>query len=121
MQGLKDTISRHWQGRFRYGIGFALGGGDINRYHNQEWVLSYHGPSFASAGTGHWPWFLFEAALQTGPLSSWHIGILGFTIGKVKLHTYDNETGELVGPDKDKYYFFFKGINHQQQELGEII
>lgn len=120
LRSVRDHISRLWQGRFMYGAGFAFGGGGINRYDNGEWVFSFQGPSLHSPGTGHWPFFLFEIAVQTGPKANWHIGLLGHTAGKIKIHTV-NEEGMVDGPDVNKYYFFFKGINNQGKQLEEII
>jgi hypothetical protein len=47
--------------------------------------------------------------------------VLGLTIGKIIVNDYDSSTGEIVGPDKAKGYWFFKGLNHQGKQLEEII
>lgn len=110
-----------WDGRFKWGAAADFGSIALNRFANNEILVGIHGPSLISPGTGHWPWYLFEVAFCTGPRSSWHINVLGFTIGKIVVNNYDQSTGEIVGPDKGKYYFFFKGINHKSKQLEEII
>ena len=120
-QSIKDHLSRVWQGRFQWGVTGSLGTFSLNRYANGAVIIGLFGPSFISAGTGHWPWFLFEAAWAFGPVPSWHIGLLGFTVGMITVHDVDQETQEIVGPDKSQYYWFFKGHNHQQKDLEEII
>jgi len=118
---LMDRVSDMWDGRFQWGFGIALWDCGINRFANNELIFTMHGPCLLSPGTGHWPWLMFEIAYATGPRSSWHIGLLGFTIGKIVVNDYDQSTGEIVGPDKNKYYSFFKGINHKAKQLEEII
>ena len=120
-QSLKDKLHFHWQGRFRYGFNIGIGGVGLNRYDNGAFVFTTTGPTFISGGTGHWPWYMWDVAVANGPRPSWHIGVLGFTIGKVIINSYDDKLGEIVGPDRSKYYFFFKGINHQSKEFEEII
>jgi hypothetical protein len=86
-------------------------------------VGALSGPRIGSPGTGHWPWFLFEVVFSYNKLDgnlSWHIGVLGFTVGKLVTHDF-NEDGTIAGPDKSKHYFFFKGINHQYKDIGEIL
>lgn len=121
VRDLLDKMSDMWDGRFRWGFAVTSGDLAINRFANNEILLGFHGPSLISPGTGHWPWYLFELAFSTGPRGTWHVGVLGFTIGKVVVNDYDSSTGEIVGPDKSKYYSFFKGINHKGQQLEEII
>jgi hypothetical protein len=120
-QKLKDRLHYLWEGRFKHGVGLGLGGLAYNKYANGAFVVTATGPSISSPGTGHWPWFVCEAARATGAKPSWHIGILGCTWGMVIVNDYDKKLGEIVGPDKSKYYFFFKGINHKQQDFEEII
>lgn len=121
LQSLKDHFSRVWQRRFVYGVTFSTGGFAINRYANGAFIFSLQGPTVFSAGTGHWPWTLIEAVAMTGPKASFHVGLLGLTFGLMHTHTVDNETGEIVGPDRRKFYFFFKGINHQGKQIEEIV
>jgi len=121
LQSVKDHLSRVWQGRFRWGMSGSLGSWTFNRYANGAFVVGVYGPSFISSGTGHWPWFMFEVAVAIGPAPSWHLGLLGFTGGMLMSHTVDTETNEIVGPDRARYYWFFKGHNHQQKDLEEII
>ena len=104
-----------------WGVSGSFGSFTLNRYANGAKVVGLYGPSFISAGTGHWPWFLFEAAVAVGPSPSWHVGLLGLTAGMTKIHDVNPDTGELLGPDRSKYYWFFKGHNHQQKDLEEII
>jgi hypothetical protein len=118
---LKDKLVKVWDNRFLFGICLALGDVTFNRFSNNEMLLGGHIGIVMSPGTGHWPWYVFEVAYSTGPRGSWHIGVLGFTIGMVIVNDYDESTGEIVGPDKKKYYYFFKGINHQNKQLEEII
>jgi arylsulfatase A-like enzyme len=118
---LIDTFFHVWQGRFKHGFGVALGDTGITRFHNGEYISVLHGPALMSNSTGHWPWYLFEAGYCTGPRGSWHIGVLGLTVGEIIVNDYDLSTGEIVGPDKKKYYWFFKGINHKDKQLEEII
>ena len=117
---LIDKVFHHWQGRFKNGLNFGLGGGGINRYDNGAIVVTFMGPNVVSAGTGHWPWMVFEVAWANGPRPSWHVAILGFTVGKVVVNDYDQETGKIAGPDKSKHYYFFKGINHCHQSFEDI-
>ena len=117
---LKLLIDK-WQGRFQHGVSLGLGGLALHRYSNGAYVVTLTGPNVASAGTGHWPWLVLDLAFASGVKPSWHVGILGFTVGKVIVNSYDQKLGEIVGPDRNKYYFFFKGINHRQQDLEEII
>ena len=104
-----------------WGVSGSFGSFTLNRYANGAKVVGLYGPSFISAGTGHWPWFIFEIAKAFGPVPSWHVGLLGLTAGMIKIHDVNPDTGELLGPDRSKYYCFFKGHNHQQQDLEEII
>jgi hypothetical protein len=61
-----------------------------------------------------------EFGVSSGALAAWHVGLLGFTVGKVVVNDYNQDTGEIVGPAKNKYYWFFKGINHRGKQLEEI-
>jgi hypothetical protein len=116
----KDRLAEAWESRFQHGVAVSLGDLSINRFHNGEYIGTIHVLSLGSTGTGHWPWYVFEFGFCTGPRGSWHIGVLGLTVGKVIVNDYDQETGEIVGPDKVKYYWFFKGINHKDKQLEEI-
>jgi hypothetical protein len=116
---IKDKIAAIWQDRFYRGVGGNLGGGGITVY-DQGIVISLQGPMVVSVGSGHWPWFLFELAGAVGLVPSWHVGVLGFTVGMVMQHNID-EKGEVAGPDFQRFYWFFKGLNHQGKELEEII
>jgi hypothetical protein len=118
-QSFKDNLARLWQGRFRYGPVFNLLGIAAHRYNNGEKVLNINLITIESAGTGHWPWCLAEVGKQWGECAAWHVGLLGFTIGTVRVH--DIVDGETAGPDYLKPYFMFKGLNHQQQNLEEIV
>jgi hypothetical protein len=120
LKGLTDRLFDKWQGRFKYGVGVSLGDLTLVRFTNGEIIVSLHVGVLTSLSTGHWPWLVFECAYCTGPRSAWHIGVLGLTMGKVIVNDYDNSTGEIVGPDKSKYYWFFKGLNHQNKQLEEI-
>jgi hypothetical protein len=121
LQLVKDRLVSAWQGRFAHGFTFTFGGVSGNRYNNGELALGLAGPCLLSPATGHWPWYAFEYNMLTGDHGSWNLGLLGLTIGRVMVHTIDDETQEVVGPDRPKYYFFFKGINHHQQQFEEII
>jgi hypothetical protein len=120
-KGLIDKVFFKWQGRFKNGVGVSLCDFSVTRFHNGEYIGTIHIVSLNSASTGHWPWYLFEVGISTGPRGSWHIGVLGFTFGKIIVNDYDISTGEIVGPDKSRYYWFFKGVNHQDKQLEEII
>ena len=120
-KGLIDRMKYTWQGRFKHGMGLNLGDITFTRFDNGEVLLVVHVGTVASNGTGHWPWYVLEFGACTGPRSAWHVGLIGFTVGKVVVNDYDQETGEIVGPDKAKYYWFFKGLNHQNKQLEEII
>ena len=120
-KALIDRVYDKWQGRFKNGIGFSLGDCGCNRFANGEYIGIIHGPTILSTGTGHWPWYIFEAGYCTGPLSVWHVGLLGFTVGKILRHNIDAETQEIVGPDKTNLYWFFKGLNHADQQLEDIL
>ena len=117
---LLSKLMDYWQGRFQYGFGTSIGCLNINRYTNGSWVFGIVGPTFESSGTGHWPWHMFEAIYLTGPGSAWHVGLLGVTIGMLKEHEVDEE-GMIDGPDKNRYFMFFKCINHYNQTFEEII
>jgi len=119
LQFIRDKLAAIWQDRFLWGVGVQLGDINLSRYNNGAVSAAVHGPMIFSMGTGHWPWYLFEAVGQTGPAPSWHVGILGFCVGMFMEH--DVNEGEIVGPDYRKYYWFFKGLNHQGKELEEII
>jgi hypothetical protein len=118
---LIDKFYDKWQGRFKMGIALSLIDVGVNRFTNGEYIGITHVGTVISNGTGHWPWYVFEAGYCTGPLSVWHVGILGFTVGRIIRHDIDTETGEIVGPDKSTYYWFFKGLNHKDKQLEEII
>jgi hypothetical protein len=118
---LKDRLAGWWDQRFMFGFSLSVGDVTFNRFTNGEMLFGVHLGIVMSPGTGHWPWYMFEAALSTGPRSTWHLAVLGFTIGKIIVNDYDQEAGEIVGPDKKKFYWFFKGINHKNKQLEEII
>ena len=116
---VKNVLANRWQGRFQYGFGFSIGSIGLTR-HKYGVVLMGNGPMVLSPGTGHWPWYMFEFGVAGGAQPSWHIGVLGLTVGMQIEHCV-NEEGMVDGPDFKKYYWFFKGLNHQSKELGEII
>jgi hypothetical protein len=117
----RDWLFRVWDQRFWFGASVNLGDISLTRFANNEIMISGHLVTVISTGTGHWPWYLAEAGLGTGPRKSWHLGLLGFTIGQCWLHDNDPDTGAVTGPDKKKYYWFFKGLNHKEKQLEEII
>jgi hypothetical protein len=119
LQFCREKLAAIWQDRFRYGVGIAIGATGVTR-HKQGTVFTGNGPMLISVGTSHWPWYMFEWGFVSGQVPSWHVGLLGFTVGMVVEHDI-NELGEVCGPDFKKYYWFFKGLNHQGKELGEII
>jgi hypothetical protein len=122
-QKLKDHCSRLWQGRFRYGFEFIPATFVINRFENNEFRVVCGLGMLLSSGTGHWPLVLAEFGAQTGSRRSWHVGLLGLTIGRCWLSQFEvMESGEKeVRPDICKLYFFFKCLNHQAQSVEEII
>jgi hypothetical protein len=120
-QRIKDWMFRVWDQRFIFGAAVALGDIGLTRFSNNEFMIGGHLLTVMSTGTGHWPWYLAEFGWSSGSRGSWHLGLLGFTIGMCMVHVTDTETGEVVGPDKRKFYSFFKGINHKQKQLEEII
>ena len=115
----KRVLDAIWQRRFQYGVSGGFGGFGLMKYAN-GWVVQGSGPELQSPGTGHWPWFLFEFGRSFTTVPSWHVGILGFTFGMRVLHDVDLKE-QIVGPDYKSYYWFFKGLNHKDQDLGEII
>ena len=119
LQFIKDRLAAIWQDRFRHGVGISFGSLGVTRYTNGL-VLAGNGPVVMSIGTGHWPWHLCEFGLALGAVPSWHMGVLGFTVGMIICHDH-NEDGSLKGVDYKKYYWFFKGLNHQGKDLEEII
>ena len=108
-------------GRFRHGFHFDLGALSLNRYTNGELRGRFTLGLIESSGTGHWPFIFFSYQFLTGQMSAWELTVLGFTVGKRKVHDIDPETGGLNGPDKDQYYKFFMGLNHKHQSMEEII
>ncbi|MBW2638106.1 MAG: hypothetical protein JRC86_11420, partial [Deltaproteobacteria bacterium] len=99
------------------GVGFNAGS-VVLTFHKYGTMLQGHGPMVLSPGSLHWPWYLFELGYAWGSKPSWHVGVLGFTVGMVMEHD-TNEGGTIVGPDYRKYYWFFKGLNHQGKDLEE--
>jgi hypothetical protein len=63
---------------------------------------------------------MFEFGLGLVTVPSWHVGILGLCFGMLYVHDVD-ESGSIVGADCKKYYWFYKGLNHQNKSLEEII
>jgi hypothetical protein len=120
-QRLKDRLFKIWEDRFMFGVGLSAGDLAFNRFTNGDLILVGHLGTVGSPSTGHWPWHLCEFGVSSGARASWHLGLLGFTVGKVVVNDYDQKSGEIVGPDKSKYYYFFKGINHRNKQLEEII
>jgi hypothetical protein len=120
-QKIKDWMFRVWDQRFIFGGCIALGDMGLTRFTNGEILIGGHLLCVISNGTGHWPWYLGEFGYNTGPRSSWHLGIMGFTVGQIWAHENDPDTGDIIGPDKKKFYYFFKGINHKEKQLEEII
>ena len=120
---LKDYLSKLWQHRFEHGFEFDLGKLSVNRYANGEIRVIVYLGMLSSTATGHWPWIPFECGYMSGSRNSWHIGILGLTIGQTWLAQSEvMESGETeVRPDINKFYFFFKCLNHQAQPVEEII
>jgi len=106
--------------RFKYGALLELGNINYNRYNNGEVRVGAFIGSLTSSGTGHWPFRIFDFGLLTGARFAWHVTLFGCCIGRCTINDVD-EQGQLVGPDKAKYYFFFSGLNHQRQSLEEII
>jgi len=121
LKGFKNVMLDRWQGRFKQGVGINLADVSVTRFPNRAYLFICHVGTIMSNGTGHWPWYVFEVGHCGGPRSSWHIGVLGLTVGKIIVNDYDESTGEVVGPDKNKYYWFFKGLNHKDKQLEEII
>jgi hypothetical protein len=121
LQLFKDWLYGVWDQRFKFGGSVSSGGLGMTRFANGEYMIVGNLLCVMSTGTGHWPWFLCELGIGTGSRFNWHLGLLGFTVGQTWVHVIDDETGEVVGPDKKKYYWFFKGINHKEQKLEEII
>jgi hypothetical protein len=119
-QSFKDNLARLWQDRFKYGASVNLLNTSLNWYIPRGGLFQLTVASLLSNNTGHWPWSLIDVAAQFHvDYASWHVGVLGFTIGKYRVH--DIQDGETVGPDYMKLYFMFKGINHQQLSLEEIL
>jgi hypothetical protein len=120
LQSFKDNLSRLWQGRFRWGLGFSLFNSNFNLFKSGQVVIAFSLFTIASSGTGHWPWSLVDVAVQIGPQAAMHFGLLGFTFGRFRKQHFA-EDGTIEAPDTMEWYFFFKGINHQQQTLEEIV
>ena len=120
-QSLKDRLFKVWDDRFMFGVAVSAFDLALNRFTNGAMILTSHLGTLMSPATGHWAWHVCEFGISTGDLAAWHVGLLGFTVGKVVVNDYDQEAGEIVGPSKNKYYSFFKGINHRNKQLEEII
>lgn len=106
---------------FSYGInveGFQVA---LNRYTSGDVRGKLTIGSILSAGTGHWPFTLFDVSFLTGPLGCWQFTLLGWTVGMKKVHDIDQETGQIVGKDKKMLYSFFSCFNHKGKQLEEII
>ena len=107
-------------GRFKYGFSFTILGGAINRFLNGALKVEITGPGITSAGTGHWPFYVFKFLGITGELVSYQMTIFGVTVGSHKVADI-NEDGTIAGPDKRRHYIFFSGLNHQNKTLSEIL
>ena len=107
-------------GRFKYGFSFTILGGAINRFLNGALKVEITGPGITSAGTGHWPFYLFNFVGITGDLSAYQVTILGVTFGS-HIVAQLNEDGTIAGPDKREHYMFFMGLNHQYKTLPQIL
>jgi hypothetical protein len=122
-QKVKDYCSRLWQGRFLHGVECIPATFVINRFENGQFRVVGSLGMLTSPGTGHWPLILAEFGVQTGSRKSWHVGLLGLTIGQCWMPQFEQmESGEEeLRPDVCKFYFFFKCLNHQAQSVEEII
>jgi hypothetical protein len=115
LQFCREKLAAIWQDRFRYGVGINVAGGGVTR-HKQGTVYTGNGPMLVSPGTGHWPWYLCEFAFVSGKVPSWHIGLLGFTVGMTVQHDI-NELGEVCGPDFKHYYWFFNAKSSKREDI----
>lgn len=105
---------------FRFGFDLSLGGAALNRYQTGEYRGKFTFLTLISSGTGHWPFQVFDLDFLTGVKSAFQLTVLGFTIGTKMFHNVDEDTGELLGPDRRKGYWFFSGLNHQHKLTEEI-
>jgi len=119
LQFFRERLAAMWQGRFMHGCLLEAGNVIVTK-HPHGVMIVCHGPTVVSVGTGHWPFHLFEFGIDLQKLFTGHVGLFGFCAGSVTVHDL-NEDGSLKGKDYTKYYWFFKGLNHQGKSLGEII
>ena len=115
-----NTYSTTGLNRFKYGFNLQVLEGGLNRYDNGEIRGRLGIFTLLSAGTGHWPFHLFEFSFITGAIACFHITILGLCIGNMMVHDVDAD-GSIVGPDYRKWYSFFSCLNHQHKTLEEIV
>ena len=107
--------------RFRFGFDLSFGGVALNRYQGGEIRGKLTFLTLISSGTGHFPFQVFDLDFLTGYKAAFQLTILGLTVGSKMINDIDQETGELLGPDKRRGYWYFSCINHQHQLTEEII
>lgn len=107
-------------GLFKHGVSIDLGAIALHRYANGELRGKFTFVSVLSAGTGHWPFTLFDLSFLTGELSAWQLTFCGLVVGSKVMHDLD-EDGFMQGPDKRKHYFFTSCFNHQSKTMEDII
>ena len=111
---------KFWQSRFLYGFSIDGPGVACQRYTTGEKMFYVSLLNIVSAGTGHWPFKLFEVKLLLGRFFIWHVCICGLIVGQSMKHDLDAE-GNVEGPDKRYTYWAFSALNHQNKEFGEVI
>jgi hypothetical protein len=120
---LKQLITwpgRVWQGRFFQGIAIDGPGLALQKYSTGESMLYFSLLNITSAGSGHWPFKMFELKVITGRFIIWHVCVMGLIVGQSMKHDLDND-GNISGKDKRYTYWAFSALNHQNKSFGEII
>lgn len=116
---IKTKFEQMWQGRFRRGFLAELLMTSFVKFPHGVRVRFSLG-HIASAGTGHWPFNLFEVHFQTGPKGDGHVTLLGWTLGWTWVYEVHDDINQ-IGVHRRKFYGMFSCINHQNQQLEEII
>jgi len=109
-----------WQQRFKYGFSVDGPGAAYTKYQTGEKLFYMTLFNITSAGTGHWPFKLFEFKLIKGRFIVWHMCIMGLIVGQSRKHDLDEE-GNVAGPDTRYTFYAFSCINHQNKSFGEVI
>jgi len=121
LNAIGAKVVEKWQYRFRFGVTLDGPSFGFVTYPSGEKVFYLSLLTVGSHGTKHWPWKLFEVKVVSGRFIIGHMCILGLLVGRSIKHDVDKETGQTLGPDSGYLYWAFSCINHQQQQLTEVI